>query len=471
VTLATAVGVFSKESAVVIVGVIGLYEITRGRKPRAMTLGILATLPPIGWMLYQRSVVLAGSAPAELLYTDNPIASAGYWTGRLTALKVIAKYLLLAIWPARLSADYSYPAIPLAHGSAADWTAWIAVVAAVVGTALLYQWNRVAFFWMVFASVAIAPVSNLLFPIGTIMAERLLYLPLVGVILCASVLIFSLPERTATALAALAVVALAGRTVARSADWADDLRIAEADVGSNSYKLHLLIASSIFATHGDLKRAIKEADRSVALLEALPDRQNTPDAYLLDGVLHVTTADFPRGIALLEKCIAIDRSYDRGGRIAKTEPVALRSLSEAYLYLNEDVKALETARRARDLAPLGPDSYRQLAAAQTRNNQSDQAAITLMAGMFLTADPGLRDTLLKLYAAGLDREGCAAVIGPSGPLMNLSCAPVRAEFCAAAVEVIQARVHVGQVDLAHSQRDMFAEKYHCPVETLDQALH
>src|SRR5208282_1220782 len=64
----TAVGVFSKESAVVIVGVMALYELTwwkERRQWRALLLGCAATLLPSAAMLYQRSRVLAASQPAD----------------------------------------------------------------------------------------------------------------------------------------------------------------------------------------------------------------------------------------------------------------------------------------------------------------------------------------------------------------------------------------------------------------------
>ena len=104
----TTVGVFSKESAIVITAVIALYELTwwRERNPGgALLLGSAATLLPIAVMLYQRSVVIATSMPAEYPFTDNPIVGTDFWAGRLTAIKVIARYLCLKLWPARLSCD------------------------------------------------------------------------------------------------------------------------------------------------------------------------------------------------------------------------------------------------------------------------------------------------------------------------------------------------------------------------------
>ena len=63
------------------------------RRWRRMAMGCAATLAPIGIMLWQRAHVLSASLPAEYPFLDNPIAGAGFWVGRLTAVKVLARYL------------------------------------------------------------------------------------------------------------------------------------------------------------------------------------------------------------------------------------------------------------------------------------------------------------------------------------------------------------------------------------------
>ena len=106
----TTAGVFSKESAVAVVGVIALYEFTwwkERKQRRALLAGCVAVLPPIAAMLYQRFIVLSASPPAEFPFTDNPIAASGFWTGRFTAIKLIGRYLALTVWPAKLSTDNS----------------------------------------------------------------------------------------------------------------------------------------------------------------------------------------------------------------------------------------------------------------------------------------------------------------------------------------------------------------------------
>src|ERR1035438_2434595 len=146
---ATAVGVFSKESAVMLLPVIVLYEAIWW-KERRQALGLarvsIAVLIPIQAMLYQRASVLWSSAPTTFPFYDNPIVGAGFVTGRLTALEVMGKYLALLAWPSRLSCDYSWSQIPLVGGGAPDWLGWMALGAATAAGVLLWRGSRTARF-------------------------------------------------------------------------------------------------------------------------------------------------------------------------------------------------------------------------------------------------------------------------------------------------------------------------------------
>ena len=313
-TAITFVGVFSKESAVCIVGVIVLYEVVfwrrgasliqsagvqssglgpRSRRVYALLWGCAATVVPTGIMLYQRSQVLAASLPAEFPFTDNPIVGAGFWIGRLTAMKVIARYLWLSVWPAKLSCDYSYSEIPLARGTWSDWACWIVVLAAIVLAGFAYRWSRAAFFLACFAAVTFSPMSNLAVPIGTIMAERFLYLPSIAVVACLVLAIYGLSARfgvkwLAPAAACLMIACFAIRTWARNADWQDDLSITTAslEASPDSFKLHRQMAALLYGaerTPENIRRGKEEAEKSVALLDPLPDIQKPAEPYCLAG--------------------------------------------------------------------------------------------------------------------------------------------------------------------------------------------
>jgi protein O-mannosyl-transferase len=196
-----------------------------------------------------------GRDPATILPRFNPLVPAmltplGELRGASAAQALWTPFALVALaarlllWPARLSADYSFDQVPLA-GSPLDPRALLglALTAAVlVLVARLARRAPAASFGLLFGALAWAPVSQLLFPIGTPFAERLLYLPSAGFLLaagagCGALLErLSAPSRAApsrgrpsrtelrrAAVAALAVLVLAGaaRTWARNPVWRD----------------------------------------------------------------------------------------------------------------------------------------------------------------------------------------------------------------------------------------------------------
>ena len=460
----TLIGVFSKESAVVLPGVIVLYELAfhlpeaRSRF-RSMLLGCAATVLPIAAMLVQRALVLTASPAAEFPFVDNPIVGASFWVGRLTAIQVLARYLWLAIWPAKLSADYSYSEIPLASGSVADWTAWLAVAMALWMVALLWKRCRAAFFFACFSFLNLLPASNLLFPIGTIMAERLLYLPLAGWLACLALAIDSAarPSRQAhlaSVIIGLMAAGFAIRTWVRNIDWKDDLAMATASVQTSpgSFKVHRLLAASLFQSDpGNIDRVITEANKSLAILESLPDELDVPvpwnqaAAYYLakgDSLRGAATEPYQQAVRIALRSIAIEQASraarDRAhGMHASEPPVAAegyRLLASAYLRLGDSAQALSAAMHARAIDPANVEVYGDLADAYLAQSRGEDAAIALAQGMFATSNGMLRADLLKLYQSGLDPKGCAVISGPRGPALNPACDIVRRDLCAAATQ-------------------------------------
>jgi tetratricopeptide (TPR) repeat protein len=145
----------------------------------------------------------------------------------MTPFAVVVEYARLLSWPARLSADYSYNQIPLVT-SPLDvlFLAGVALVAACIcGIAVLWRRRPIAAFGLAFAALTFSIVSNLVVTIGTICAERLLYLPSAGILIAAAVgaegLAGSDRARQRVTYAALAVLIAigAGRTWTRNRDW------------------------------------------------------------------------------------------------------------------------------------------------------------------------------------------------------------------------------------------------------------
>jgi tetratricopeptide (TPR) repeat protein len=115
--------------------------------------------------------------------------SAQYMSGRLTYFerlmtsgRVFIHYLILIFFPVNLAGDYDFNAIPIARFSSLDaWLGLVLILAIVLGAVWYRSRNWALTFSILFAFVVFMPSSNWILPISVLMAERFLYLPLVGV--------------------------------------------------------------------------------------------------------------------------------------------------------------------------------------------------------------------------------------------------------------------------------------------------
>jgi hypothetical protein len=485
-------GVFSKESAVAIVGVIALYELAwwkERKRGRALLLGWLATAPALAALWWQRAAVLAQTPPVEFPVWDNPLAGAGFWTAKLTAVQVLARYMGLLAWPLHLSCDYSWAQIPLSSGSARDWLSWMAVAAAGAGVVWLYRIQRTLFFFAGLAFATMLITSNLLFPIGTIMAERFLYLPAIALAVYVVLGIYRTAGRFAPA-ALCAILLLYGlRTVARNADWQDELSLTAATVGEspNSYKAHKLRAAALYeadASHANIDQAIAEAEKAVAILGGLPSVQASPESYQQAGQYYLVKGDrmaapggqraYERALELLTRCQQmVQANYQetaakaraRGQVAPEIDPTKQASLQSAIAYasmrLNQKDRGQAAAAAAVELDPLNGRAYQQLAESLLAGGKADEAAVALTEGALITGDMRLRQRVIDLYREGLDTEGCAIVAGPNGPALDANCAVVRRHTCAGAEAALGVYTRLRRGDLASKLKDAMEKSFGC----------
>jgi tetratricopeptide (TPR) repeat protein len=475
---ATTVGVFSKENAVAILGVIVLYEFAmwKGRKQlKGALLGCLALLPPLFLMWYQRSVVLADTSPPTTLFVDNPLTRAGFLTARLTALKVLGKYLWLLIWPSNLSWDHSYNQIPLVQGGLQDWFALLTVGAALIISAILFKRNRLAFFFLGFAFVAMVPTSNLIILIGTIMAERFLYLPSIGFAACVVLGVYEVGRRVKSPVVSpvilgVIIAAFGARTLVRNNDWSTPLAMDASGVRNSpdSFKTHDALGSDLFeADHSfsGIEKAIDEADASIAIINVVPDAQNTARPFTNAGIYYERRGDqlalrdpdrrnpeivksYQKSLQLLLRARTIDSlagdrfvagEKARGKLDSEIAPQGLpqlyQNLALTYVRLGDLANAYEAATRAKSLAPDRAD-YVLLSALSSATNHKDEAATALIEGFLTTHNSAFLPRLRNLYSGGLDPKGCAFIQTANGLNLNYSCEIVYVGLCKASAELM-----------------------------------
>ena len=134
--------------------------------------------------------------------------SAQYMGGQLsyverlmTSGRVFLEYLRLIFFPVNMAGDYDFNAIPIANF--ASWDAWLGLFLIVCDRRLCACFIAGAIGWRasVFCSrlLVFVPASNWIMPISVLMAERFLYLPLIGLSMAAAVVVQRYHEIAAAA--------------------------------------------------------------------------------------------------------------------------------------------------------------------------------------------------------------------------------------------------------------------------------
>jgi tetratricopeptide (TPR) repeat protein len=138
------------------------------------------------WYLHQQ--IQSGVQVVPLDFAMNPLAYVGWWERWATGLVLLAKYLVMHLWPFPLQVDYSFDSIPVVT-MWRDRRLWSAVaVLAAAGSLLVVSYRRRSPAWvgLAFLIGGAALFSHFIRPFGFVFAERVMYLPSVGYALAAA---------------------------------------------------------------------------------------------------------------------------------------------------------------------------------------------------------------------------------------------------------------------------------------------
>ena len=240
----------------------------------------------------------------------------------MTAFAVVVEYARLLAWPARLSPDYSYNQIPLVT-TALDgrFVGGVALVAACVGgIAVLWRRSPIAAFGLALLALTYSIVSNFGITIGTICAERLIYLPSAGAIVAAAVGADRL-TRTGPAYRNVAYVVLgalivmgAARTWTRNLDWKSELTLwsAAVEAAPASARVRTEHGRVLLTLAENEARAGRAADAERLYAEAQAYFETALKIYPsyslpMDGLatIHALHQRYGEAVALYEKALRV----------------------------------------------------------------------------------------------------------------------------------------------------------------------
>uniref|UniRef100_A0A1I8IK87 dolichyl-phosphate-mannose--protein mannosyltransferase n=1 Tax=Macrostomum lignano TaxID=282301 RepID=A0A1I8IK87_9PLAT len=257
VTCSTLVGaifytIFEEENwlgAITVVAVCAFHELYVAR--RGITLGQLVAAFSTGQLPWSRRSLarcaLLLGATAGLMWArirvmgaqlpvftrfDNPAAHSPTPTRQLTFNLLLPLNLLLLLLPWPLCADWTMGSVPLFESPltqphlAALVLAFYAWLLGLVWVALRSRANWPVGLGLAMLALPFLPASNLFFPVGFVIAERVLYLPSMGFCLLVGLgydrLRHRLPESVCRLGLLLTLIAFSGKTLCRNCDWKDE---------------------------------------------------------------------------------------------------------------------------------------------------------------------------------------------------------------------------------------------------------
>jgi len=400
---AALAGVFAKENAAVLIGVMALWDVAFGGLSRKRLPAYVAVAASLAILWGTRYFLYRDAPWMEWPVVDNPLLTASFASAKLTAVKVIGMELWLLVCPWRLAYDRSYGEI-LAVGFA-DAGAWIAllVIVAMLAVAIARRRPDAAIFFAAgFFGIALLPTSNLLLTIGNIMAERFLYLPTAGFAIAVAAIGSRLPlGKSRPVIAGVLIMLCVGRTYARNPAWRDNLALASSDVETapRSFRVHEMLAQALHAQDAqrNLDQVIVEEERAWEILRVLPLAQIPVATPMNLGGYYLEKGDAAgaAGNAWYEKAVVVllrgreiaqaaERAWDDAQR-AHGKPLRGRSaspnlyfnLGQAYGSLGRYQEALDALRFGRAIDPAQTQFYEPMAAAYAGLGRREEAAMVM----------------------------------------------------------------------------------------------
>lgn len=235
-------GLLSKEDSITFLAVVPLvvwFKLNEDDLKKAFKRISFISLPYLfatGLMLLLRNL-FADESGKEFSYIENPLATMTGWDYILNAFKVTGDYILQLILPVHLVHDYSYNQIELADGLNFYSIFGFVILAACLGFGIVWSLQKkMEGFALLFFLITFSVASNLFVTIGVIKAERLMFVPLLGVMLFLSLLSLRLIDikgwkhSLLMFIPGLLIPVYVFITIDRNKDWKDNETLLAADI-------------------------------------------------------------------------------------------------------------------------------------------------------------------------------------------------------------------------------------------------
>jgi hypothetical protein len=273
-------GLLSKENAITFLAVIpaGLYFFTRAERNDYVKILTPILAATFIYLLIRYQVIgyflSSGKEITDLM--NNPFVEMRPDQKMATIFYTLGLYLKLLVFPYVLTHDYYPYAIPIMNWT--DWQVWLSVSAYALMLGVFvkdYRKRTLPAFSILFFLATISIVSNILFPVGTFMNERFLFISSAAyTLVLAWLLVDRLPNVISNKVGllfglSLGAIILAGylvRTYTRVPVWENAMTLNRAAiaVSPNSARANTFMTTALFKEY---QKETDEAKKKVMLQE------------------------------------------------------------------------------------------------------------------------------------------------------------------------------------------------------------
>ncbi|MEM1217587.1 MAG: tetratricopeptide repeat protein [Bacteroidota bacterium] len=396
------IGLLSKENTITFLAVIPFMGyFFRDLNWKQQGKALLQLLVATAMFLALRSSILGvglGEPSMELM--NNPFLK---WTGSqyveftvlekyATILYTLGQYLFLHLIPHPLTHDY-YPR----HVEMMTFGDWQVLLSGLVYLAMgiyailgIRKKDPIAFGFIYYLAT-LSIVSNIVFPIGTNMSERFVYMPSVGLCFAAAFGLYYLlgvPKKKPIHKAAryqlvlillsLVIVLFGAKTVLRNVAWKDNFTLFTTDVAVsvNSAKLQNSVGGELITQA--VKEERSESERQQMLQEAVVHLQKAVEihlfyknAYLLLGNANNYLKNYEASVQYYEEALRLDPNYSDAFR---NKGLTLRDAGKFYGEEKGDLaRSIDFLRKADAAMPGDFETLRLLGVAHGISGQAAEA--------------------------------------------------------------------------------------------------
>ncbi len=370
-------GLLAKENAITFLAVVPLafYFFTKADFLQIAKYTLPLVVAAVAFLMIRFSVlgVDFGTTSSDLM--NNPFMKVenGLWVDftlaeRLaTIMFTLGKYLQLLVAPVTLTHDY-YPR-QVGIMSFTDWRVILSLLAyvgmGVYGLARMFRARpqplkedqNIIAFGILFFLITLSIVSNIVFPIGTNMSERFMFMPSVGFALVAATLLWGLAEflhkkeiasiadlKGVMAIVAVVLILFSVKTIHRNLAWKDNFTLFSTDIktSNNSAKLlnamgGELTARALFPENANKKNAML-AEAIGYLKKAVEIHPTYANAYLLLGNAHNYSEQYDPAIEYYKKSEQYKSNYKEA---MNNMAITYRAAAISFLEEKKDVNKIE----------------------------------------------------------------------------------------------------------------------------------